>query len=260
MLLLAISKARKQAINNLDKEWRKAKSRVYRARKRGVELDFPFDLNLREIKKGHTQTLKTQTNQLKEFNSRTNLKTSLVKINDDVWITKDLKNQLSKVELELRVMKRREDERQKKIPVKVDGQKVSTVYEQNRMRSPDTAFSRYLPDYNLKNARRMADVQKAVKTRQNRASQGWYDRKAKIMRENFIHSLEERFNSLADDVIAEIEKMSPYEFVNFYDGYVEIDFKFIPSDQPAMTEDDYSILDDIRESIRDLKVNDDMII
>lgn len=248
-----ISKARNKALNDLQKEWNKAKGKMYRARAKGVELDFPIEANLRSVKKNHTQTLKSYTKQLEDFNRRTNLDTNLVKINDDVWITKSLLNDLNKVELELRVMKRREDDKQKKQPVKVSGEQVSTVYEQNRMRKPDTAFSRYLPDYNLKNAKRMADVQRAVQTRQRRTQQGWYDKKANIMRENFIHSLEERFNSLASDVIKEIENMNPYEFVNFYDGYVEIDFKFIPSGQPALTDDDFSVLYDILEAIRDLK-------
>lgn len=45
------------------------------------------------------------------------------------------------------------------------------------MRRPNTAFSRFLPKYNIKNARKVEDVEQAIKVRQARLDPRWYDKK-----------------------------------------------------------------------------------
>lgn len=79
------------------------------------------------------------------------------------------------------------------------------------------------------------------------------------MRDNFIRSLEERFNSNADDVIEKLRLMNPNEFYSLYERFDEIDFMYVPSDEEASSFDDYEVLDDLREILENYDTYEDII-
>lgn len=254
------TKARQAAIANLQREWKRSKSKIYRAKQKGVQLEFDYsNTNLRQLKKLPTNTIKSITRNLQSYNSPTNSATKVVKVNDQLYLTKSTLNRLTKAETQLSILARKEKDRQMATGIFSQGQQISTVYEQNRMRRPNTAFSRFLPKYNIKNAKRPEDVEQAIRVREARLDPKWYDRKLSQMRENFITALEERFNSLADDVVAKLKLMNPNEFYTIYERFDEIDFMFIPSDEEASSFDDYEVLDDLREILSNLDDFQDMI-
>lgn len=252
--------ARQKAITDLRSQWKRAKSKIYRAKKKGVSLNFDYsNTNLNQLKKLPTNQIKSVTRNLSEYNRPTNSQTKLVKVNDQLYLTKATLNELNRVETQLSIARRKEEDRQRSTGVFSQGQQITTVFEQNRMRRPNTAFSRFLPSYDVRNARRQEDVEQAIKVRQARLDPKWYDRKLSQMRENFIQSLEERFNSNADDVVEKLKLMNPNEFYLLYERFDEIDFMYVPSDEEASSFDDYEVLDDLREILSNLDSYDDII-
>lgn len=255
-----MTSARQKAITDLRSQWKRAKSKIYRAKQKGVSLNFDYsNTNLNQLKKLPTNKIKSITRNLSEYNKPTNSQTKIVKVNDNLYLTKAMMNELSCVETQLSIARRREEDRQRATGVFSSGQKITTVYEQNRMRRPNTAFSRFLPKYNIKNARKVEDVEQAIKVRQARLDPRWYDKKMNQMRDNFIHSLEERFNSNADDVIEKLKLMNPNEFYSLYERFDEIDFMYVPSDEEASSFDDYEVLDDLREILENYDTYEDII-
>lgn len=250
--------ARIKATNDLRSQWQKAKGKIYRAKQKGVSLDFDYsNTNLNQIKKLPTNKLKAITKDLQQFNKPGNKQTTIVKVNNDLYLTKAMVNRLERAETQLSIQKRKEEDRQRAAGVYSQGQQITTVFEQNRMRRPNTAFSRFLPKYNLGNAKRKEDVEKAIQVREVRLDPKWYDEKMNQMRKNFIHSLEERFNSNADDVVEKLKLLNPNEFYTMYERFDEIDFMYVPSDEEASSFDDYEVLDDLREILETLDFYED---
>lgn len=261
-MVKGVSQARQKSLDNITKEWKRAKAKVYRAKAKGVELDFPFsDTNLRELKKAHTNTLKSVTKTLSNWSKRGSQQSSIVKVNSKgLYIPKEMLNELNSVEQQMAILKRKELDKQKKMPIISNGKKISTVYEQNRMKAPNSPFSRFLDNYSLERATKQAEVQHAIDIRKKRLDDGWEDKRRVLMKENFIHSLRERYGDSADDVIKELEKATPQQFYYLYQRFTDVmDFVYIPSDEEAQSEYDYEVLENMRDLLAQNDLYDEMI-
>ena len=188
-----------------------------------------------------SMTLKEKNQAVKmfqEFNKRGNRDRTFYVNERNVAIPLSTIDRLKEREDELRKKNKIRMETLDKIPYMKDGQETGMSVLQNIMmgKAKDVDIHN-VKEYDLENAGKPEDVEKAIQTRENRLDPEWIAEKQEMMRDNFISALQQRFNSDADEAVEALKNISPDDFEEIYQMFDEIDFIYIPSDKDDIGED-----------------------
>lgn len=234
-------------------------ARNARAKLRRIEKKHGIDLS-KEIGIPKIDDIKTRKEfnekkeQLTDFTNRYNIDYQFKTNEYGVTISRRRERDLENAAKLARRRARDQIERIKDLPYYVDGVKRGTVGDRTRhMRAPDITGVHIPDEFDFSKIRSTSRLKTVEKSLFSRARPEHYDQRKQQMKENFIKILHESFNSNADDVVKELEKLHPDDFYEMFLSDPSVfDFRLYDSEGQDVKVDD-SALQTMMDYINDVK-------
>lgn len=220
-----------------EKELRNTKSKINRVRKKyGVDLTNEIELPSLESFSSRKE-MNAWVRKVQSFRNRGNLDYQFVQ--NEYGVTAS-KKEIFEIKENTRKAQRLADEKiasMQNLPFISGGKQQHTV----GMQRPNKSGITRPKDFNfdtVRNRQRLKDIQESTRSK---STKDYYDKRNKVMMDNFIDILKLSFHSGADKLIEELEKINPDDFYEIYLMFDEFDFSLFDSEGQMVTADEGTI-------------------
>lgn len=220
-----------------EKELRNTKSKINRVRKKyGVDLTNEIELPSLESFSSRKE-MNAWVRKVQSFRNRGNLDYQFVQ--NEYGVTAS-KKEIFEIKENTRKAQRLADEKiasMQNLPFISGGKQQHTV----GMQRPNKSGITRPKDFNfdtVRNRQRLKDIQESTRSK---STKDYYDKRNKVMMDNFIDILKLSFHSNADKLIEELEKINPDDFYEIYLMFDEFDFSLFDSEGQMVTADEGTI-------------------
>lgn len=110
-----------------------------------------------------------------------------------------------------------------------------------QMGRPNVGGVKRPPDFNFNDIRSYQRLKTVQENINRRSDPAYYDKRKETMKENFIFTLGLSFNSNADELVRELQKIPAEDFYEMYLMFDEFDFSYYDSEQIGVVHDEDNI-------------------
>lgn len=196
-------------------------------------IDLSSEINIPSLEDFKTRK---QFNKFKEevrsFTNRNNTAYQFVKNKYGVVISKKELNKIKRDSKLAQTQAKKVQNKAAKLPFIADGEVVSTVGQRSQlMGKPNTGGITIPKDFNFDTIQSNYQLDKKKKNLEDRSKPDFFNKRAELLKENYIKAIRENYNSLGDELIEEIKDVDANDFFELFIQHDDLQFEYVYTEE-----------------------------